>query len=187
VVVVSGRDARKAEQAAAPKPLRLARGDLPGPPLLMWELETRGRSRAGYRAWLREQAARGRVPEALDVDLALWLHNPGPRALLLDLADPATSLWLDLSGPAVVRVPAVGRGRALARLGRVTLAPNAGLLVPLERLADRTAHWYWTEPGRYRLSAQIRARAAELNPAGPGPWRERNFTTPPVLIDVTAD
>src|SRR5262245_12788152 len=118
VTLLSGRDIPQERAAPPDRAAALARGEAAG---LKSRLESDGATPSAYRARRREQAALGKTPAALPVDLALGLSNDGPRPLLLDLADPATTLQLELRGPGVVRVPASGSARPLADLGRVRL------------------------------------------------------------------
>jgi hypothetical protein len=136
------------------------------------------------RKELEEGKRTGRLPPPPAVDLDLWLHNSGPRDLVLLLEEGRFLFRIDLVGPGVERVPVPRDGRApFAPPARVRLPPDATFVLPVVRLSEdirgKVRYVYWTEPGRYTLAVRLEVHAE-------GRAVPLTVTTPPVAVRVEA-
>jgi hypothetical protein len=130
--------------------------------------------------------SKGPLPPPPAVNLAVQLHNDGPRAVEVWLGGPRFELRLDLRGPGVVSVAAPDQTHLPFPTARkVMLAPGEGHTIPVTRLVSvrngEVRYLYWTEPGRYTLTVGVRAPVAGV---------ESGFLTlvsAPVKIEVRGE
>ncbi len=111
---------------------------------------------------LREQLRQGLIPPP-DVDLTMYLFNPGPRNVNIEINE-ATEVEIDLRGPRVVTVPVSGAApRMPIPLQSLALPAGQTRTLPIRRLTSVTprgiSYFYWTEPGEYELTIHLRAEA----------------------------
>jgi hypothetical protein len=134
-----------------------------------YKLELQGRSGAEFRQLLeqlQEQSARGlapvEYPEPPKVDLDVEISNTGEELLQVLLGGTVHSIRVELAGPGAVNfTPREPIPAMLCPPATIPLAVGARYVVAMPRLplpilpalSFGRSFSYWTEPGRYTLTA----------------------------------
>jgi hypothetical protein len=133
---------------------------------------------------LRQQSrSRGGVtfPDPPAVDLQLEIVNRGSEEIVIWLGGDDSWLTLELGGPGALSISfGVIRPAMYIPSSPVRLPADGRHVLPLERLVHGSggSYWYWTETGRYTLTARWQLGAEVQGTTGP--VLESN----PILLEV---
>jgi hypothetical protein len=178
----------KAELPRASKQVALAEADRGSkPPPAVSHVKLGGTPQA-LRQGLAEGRRTGNLPPPPRVDLAVRLRNDGPGKLRVQVGGPEFVLLLALRGPGAVTVPAAGPVLPPRAEPADPLRPGEELTLRWDRLVswlgESVRYSYWTEPGVYRLTVHVRARAFREAPGGRERAEVLALTSPTLEVKV---
>jgi hypothetical protein len=157
---------------------------------LAYVLDVQGETTAAFQTKLKSARSRDDLPSPPEVDLNLRIHNNSNRIMRVWLGGSYSTLSLDLQGPGAVSVPVPGPAASpLGPARLVQLAPGATHLEQVTRLvsgSDKEVRYlYWTEPGTYTLTVQLRTLVCWGGPPDEHCSRQ-TITGPPLSLAVEA-
>jgi hypothetical protein len=135
-----------------------------------YTLELGGKSAAEFKKAVEGGDATGEYPEAPAVDLVLELRNTGDKDVQVKVGGTMNVIDLDLQGPGAVSAQLKRQitNKLLIASKTITLAPGKSEEVPVTSLGYGFKGGYrawWTEPGKYTLSASYKTSVSPV-PAG---------------------
>jgi hypothetical protein len=176
--------------------------DTPGAPIeavltakkATYTLDLGGKSAAEFKKAIEGGDATGDYPEAPAVDLVLELRNTGDKEIQAKVGGTMNVIDLDLQGPGAVSAQLKRRitNKLVVASKTISLAPGKSEEAPVTSLAYGFKGGYrawWTEPGKYTLSASYKTSVSPVPAGGKDNgdgYADVKVTSAPTTITVEA-